>query len=238
MNNKDRKVIKTEHNTNVKNNLYKELVDSFCTSLKDIIDKKVDLSSEKITRKSIANDLEISEQALQNYESDRIVNNKLLPTIKKYFDVPYSTLFGEITSKDIESAKKELAIGLTKSSIDKLEKMQHRALNDTYSTNYEDKFKLFIINSIICDDSLINQISTTFAYYLGQVEIEKRLTNKNIKFKNPKDDYYLITLYRFISTIETRFDELAKSNDITPQIRKLAFKIAKKYSGEYQKYLK
>ena len=144
MSNKGRKVIKTEHNTNAKNNLYEELVDSFCTSLKNIIDKKIDLSSDKITRKSIASDLEISEQALQNYESNRIVSNKLLPTIKKYFDVPYSTLFGEITSEDIESAKKELAIGLTKNSIGKLEKMQHSALNDTYSTNYEDKFKLFI----------------------------------------------------------------------------------------------
>ncbi len=232
-----RKVLKTEEKNKTKENLYKELVDNFTTSFKNLVDTKIDLATTKITRKSIAQDLEISEQALQNYESDRIVSNQLLAAIRNYFDVPYSTLFGEITSKDINNAKKELAIGLNEKALKKMEKMQHQALNDNYSTNYEDKFKIFLINTIICDDDLINQLSATFSYYLGYLELKKRMENQNFKFKNREEDLYLMNLYRFFSTIEKRFENLSNSKEVTPQIRKLAYKVAKKYAGIYQNYL-
>lgn len=233
-------VKKTEYKNKEKENLYNELVMNFTTSFRKIVEDYKDntfFTGNEKKQIDIARDLEISEQALINYQTNRIPT-KLLPVIRNYFDVPYSTLFGEITNKNLDNAKIGLKIGLTDKSIEKLEKIQKNAMKDDFSTNYENKFKLFLINSIICDDDLIDNLSSTFSYYLGQIKIKEKLKNSKFVIKSPKDDYYYIHLYRFISSIETRFDKLAHSEDVTPQIENMAYIIRKKYAGEYQKYLK
>lgn len=221
--------------------MYDELVEKFNNSFKNLVENEINSTFEKRTKKDIAEELGITEQSLQNYECCRMPDSRMLPIIRNYFNVPYSTLFGEIDNKDLENTKIGLNLGLNDNSINKLKNIQKKAMQDNYSTNYENKFKLFLINSIISDDGLIDDLSTTFAYYLGQIELKEKLDkvpNSKLKIRNPKDDFYLINLYRFISSIENRFDTLANSNLTTPQIRNMAYKFREKYSGKYQEILR
>lgn len=234
------KVKKNEFNEKVKENLYKEFLSNFNTSFQNLIEDKIDKafdSGGRLTQKQIAMELEISEQALQNYQAGRIPQYKLLPTIKQYFDVPYSTLFGEIDNKDIKNALIGLNIGLNDQAIKKLKKMQAKAMQDNYETNYEDKFKIFLINCIINDEDLIDKLAYVFSYYLGRVELKNRVKGK-LEVRNLKNEHYLINLYRFISSIENRFDTLVKSNIITPQIKEMAFKFIEKYAGQDQEIIR
>lgn len=232
-----KQIIKNE----MQKKLYDELLENFNKSFGNLVDNEINSTFEKRTKKDIAEELGITEQSLQNYECGRMPDSRMLPIIRNYFNVPYSTLFGEIDNKDLGSAKIGLNLGLNDNSINKLKGLQKSAMQDNYSNNYENKFKLFLINSIINDDELINDLSITFAYYLGQIELKEKLDkipNSKLKIRNPKDDFYLINLYRFISSIESRLDILANSSLTTPQIKNMAYKFREKYSGKYQEILR
>ena len=138
----------------------------------------------KKTKKDITKDTGISPTALTNYTTDRLPKyTKTIIALRDYFDVPFSYLFKETPTIDINNIDIGMTYGLNDSSIAKLKELKIKSETDSTLTCYKSTIKLFLINSIINDDDFLDG----FSFLLSALVAKKQLTDK---YKGKKLYFY------------------------------------------------
>ncbi len=95
----------------------------------------------------------------------KYLNGQRFPTeynlvkIKEYYDVPYSYLFGEIESVDINKAYIELNYGINMFASAKLKNLKKNLYKDSFNNSYYNEIKLYVINELIQNDSFIERMA-------------------------------------------------------------------------------
>lgn len=127
----------------------------------------------------IYKDLNISKTAFHNYTTDRLPKRiETIFLIKEYFDVPFSYLFGEISSLEQADLNATLNYGLSDKALEKLKKLvknlKTEDLNGETKKSITARQKLIFIETFIENDKLLNLISDYFDYsLLEKKNIEK-----------------------------------------------------------------
>lgn len=227
-----------------KERLYENTKDDIIKAMQNLVDNKIkeyDKYGKKITKTKIADDLNITYQALSNYTFDRIPDLKQLLYIKEYFSVPFSTFFKEKKENNNKNSITDIsiALGLDSETINILSELKRNTEYDSFENNNENKIILFLINAIIKDKELFKSLSSYFAIALGRNILDKK-NDKFIAYKPFGNDKsaYSMTKFSVMTDFINLIDDLVAGENVPKDIREKAEKYAFKYSGEMQQIIK
>lgn len=98
-----------------------------------------------------------------------------LVKIKEYYNVPYSFLFGEIESTDINNQYIELNFGLNNFTATKLRNLRKNLFRDSFDNNYSSEIRLYVINEIIQNDKFTEKLGD-----ITYIDIYAKMKNINL----------------------------------------------------------
>lgn len=241
---------KVERNDNIKTeNLKKPLAEYnaiFTTQLNDFVkdrytNEKKDNGKKKLY-KDIYNDTGIPKSSFTNYTTERIPRyTETLIMIKDYFNVPFSYLFGETPTTNIDEVNIDIGMtyGLNDNSIEKLKKLKKESENDSLDNNYKATIKLFLINSIINDNKFLESFSHLVPTLIGRKQLDDRFKDKSTyKPFSLDEDFINYLKYNAYEQYIEYLNELIRLNNVPESITKNSIEIAKKYAGARKENIK
>lgn len=220
--------------------LKKEIADKVSKRFRTLIREKLNRKGYPFYEKDIYRDIGISKASFNHYKNgDDCTGKNAKPKypdllnlykIHKYFNVTYSYLLGESTTKTLDSLINGTKLGLDDKSIEILELLQNNANKDSLDNNYSSIMKLYVINSIIHDDVFLDKLAYLSSILIGRTKINEDLKRQLFKIDDKHLDFIRYETYlEFINYLENA------NNDNTPEyIRINALEIAKKYAGSNQ----
>ena len=233
---------KVERNDNINKNKMKKSLDKytsdFTTRLGDYVESYIKENNLKYT--DIYKDTGIAKSSFTNYVSDRLPRyTNTLIFIKDYFNIPFSYLFKETDTKEIDNIDIGLAYGLDDSAIKKLKHLKKESENDSLDNNYKNTIKLFLINSIINDNDFLESFSRLVPTLIGRKQLDDKFKGQRtfVPFLVDKDfiDYLKYSAYeQYIDYL----NRLIKLDKVPKSITNNSIEIAKKYAGNRQKSIK
>ena len=191
----------------------------------------------KKTKKDITKDTGISPTALTNYTTDRLPKyTKTIIALRDYLDVPFSYLFKETPTIDINNIDIGMTYGLNDSSIAKLKKLKKESDNDSLDTDYKATIKLFLINSIINDSDFLGMFSRLIPALVGKKQLSEIYKGERayVPFAVDKDyiDYLKYSAYEHYIDYINRLI----THEIVPEsIIKNSISIIEKYACKQKK---
>lgn len=228
-----------------KRNLKKSLdyyTDCFVSNLNDYI-TSVYLKDETDERKKkkytdIYNDTGIPKTSFTNYTTGRLPRyTETLIMIKDYFDVPFSYLFRETPTTNINKINIDvgMAYGLNDMSINKLKQLKKESDNDSLENNYDATIKLFLINSIINDNDFLCSFAYLVPTLIGRKQLDDKFKEKKGYVPFAVDKHYINYLkYSAYEQYINYLNKLIEQRAVPESIVKKSIEIAKKYAGSRQ----
>lgn len=233
---------KVERNDNINKDKMKKSLDKytsdFTTRLGDYVERYIKENNLKYT--DIYKDTGIAKSSFTNYVSDRLPRyTDTLIFIKDYFNVPFSYLFKETDTKEIDNIDIGLAYGLNDKSIEELKRLKKESENDSLDNNYSNTIKLFLINSIINDNDFLESFSHLVPTVIGRKQLDEKYKNASSYTPFSVDtkfiDYLKYSTYeRYINYL----NKLIDLEDVPKSITNNSIEIAKKYAGFRQEIIK
>lgn len=241
--NEDVKEQKRQKTMELQKEQKKELAQKFSKVFKTLIKEDLEEKTKNgypYYEQNIYENIGISKGAFNSYKNGddgkgknanpKVPNFVALYKIKKYFNVPYSYLFGETLTKNINNIADGTKFGLDDKSISVLEELQSKASIDNIEENYSSIMKLYVINSFIHNERFLDDLSFLVSTIIGRNQINKEFEKQLLKIDDKHFEYM-----KYSSFIDyLNYFENASSDDIPKYIIDNSREIAKKYSGHYQ----
>lgn len=207
---------KVERNDPIKKeNLKKsieEYTDIFTTCLNNYLVKSYSKETDEKGKKNKYTDLYkntgIPKTSFTNYQTSRIPRyTETLIMIKDYLDLPFSYLFGETLTTNINESDIDIsmAYGLNDKSMSNLKKIKMQLEDNPDSEKINAYAKLLLLNTLICDNDFLDSLVNLFLKLMEKEKVEESL--KNIKhhisdYDNDYIDYLKYVSYeKFIQSI-------------------------------------
>lgn len=127
--------------------------------------------------------------------------------IKNYFNVPYSYLLNETTTKKIDNLQIGATLGLNDESISILKNLNNKS--DIYSET-----KLFILNNIISNDNFIRDLTNIVLQKLSIRAVNEKYKKLNVKYSE-NSEYMNFRYFKLIKNIDSIIEKTINSDDIS-----------------------
>lgn len=161
-----------------------------------------------------------------------------LVKIKEYYNVPFSYLFGEIESVDINKSYLELNYGIDTFSSTKLRNLKRNLYKDSYDNSYFNEIKLYVINELIQNDSFIEKMAD-----ITYINIYTKLKGINLLKESKKGfklEHPIFNQNLYKSMVNDTFNVFTKQiedldiNNISPTIIEHSKEYACKYKSAFK----
>lgn len=167
--------------------------------------------------KDIYKKMEISKGAFNFYKNgndgrgkeakEKVPDLVGLYKIKNYFNVPYSYLLNETTTKDINNLEVGMTLGLNDKAISMLNKLNNE------KSNIDTEFELYIINCIISNRKFIKAFSRIVIEGLSRKIVNDKF--KKINYDYEKNSQQLdYKKYMLSNLVNSSIDEIINRDDI------------------------
>lgn len=127
--------------------------------------------------------------------------------IKNYFNVPYSYLLNETTTKNTDNLEIGITLGLNDEAILKLNNLYNN------KSNNDKEFELFILNCIILNDEFIHRLSKIVIEKLSRRVANERYKKIGINH-NENNDYINFQKFKLSNITNSIIDEITNRDDI------------------------
>lgn len=127
--------------------------------------------------------------------------------IKNYFNVPYSYLLNETTTKDINNLEIGMTLGLNDETISMLNKL------NSEKSNIDTEFELYIVNCLISNKQFIKAFSRIVIEGLSRKVVNDKFKKLNYDYeKNSQQLDY--KKYMLSNLVNSSIDEIINRDDI------------------------
>ena len=232
--------------------IQQKIADEMSIIIKELVDNDIKKNKDKdipYYKNDLADNIGISRASLYNYMCGSNMKGKnskpVIPDaanlykIKKYFNVSYAYLFGEsaqVTSDEYE-VYFGINYGLDSNAQEELKKLKLDANKKSIEENYLANVKLFIINSMIKNQSLLERMANLLLIGLGQNLWDEELKNEKDYIPYEFDKYTEFIRFDVVQECTFFLNSLCNGNKVPQVIKSYCQKHGLKYAGKRKKFI-